>query len=112
MAKSGVTDAQDKIANGEFLIYAPSYAVIDFVSTYPELFFDGKLWNSAYDKIKFSDQDAAALARRSVLNHHLSLLCDVAWLANKDSLENDPIETTRITRARLTLDILRSYRDE
>lgn len=112
MAKAGVTDAQDKIANGEFLIYSPSHSVIDFVATYPELYFDGKLWSSAYEKIKFSDPDAASLARRSVLNHHLSLLCDVAWLANKDSLENDPIETTRITRARLALDILRSYCDE
>ena len=112
MAKSGVIDAQDKITNGEFLIFAPAHAVIGFVTTYPELYFDGKLWSSAYDKIKFSDPDAAALARRAVLDHHLSLLCDVAWLANKDSLENDPIETTRITRAKLALDILRSYRDE
>ena len=112
MAKAGVTDSQDKIANGEFLIYAPSHSVIDFVTTYPELYFDGKLWSSAYERIRFSDPDAAALARRAVLNHHLSLLCDIAWLANKDSLENDPIETTRITRARLALDILRSYCDE
>lgn len=112
MAKAGISDAQERITSGEFLLYAPYHALIDFISDHPDLYFDQKLWVGAYSDIKFSDQDAALLARKAILSHYMSLLGDVVWLASKGALDDDPIELTRVTRARLALDIIRSYRDE
>jgi hypothetical protein len=112
MANTGISNPQDKIVSGEFLIHAPHHSLIEFIEKYPELFFDGKLWDAKYQKLKFSDNDATYLARRNTLVHYVSLLNDIAWLANKNSLDNDPIELIRVNRSKISLEMLRSYRNE
>lgn len=112
MAQAGVVDPQAKILNGEFMPYTPYAYLAEFIKENPSLYFDGRFWSSPYESINFNDENATETSRRAIVSLYASLVNDLAWLAIKDSLEEDPIEMVRILRAKLSLEILRSYRDE
>lgn len=112
MAKAGITDSQKQIHNGTFLLYAKSSTVVKFIVSHPEIFFDGKYWLQDYQNIKFQNPEAELIAKQRVLAQYSSLLNDIIWLSEQSIYDLSYSEYDLYLRAKLSLDLLRSYRNE
>ncbi len=100
------TQAARLLADGRFLEYAPKEAVLGFFERHPELFFDGRYWDTAYAALDLGDPALTEEARAEVLRRYYSLLVDAVWLADQDADDLASAGRTRLLRAALALELL------
>jgi len=96
------------IAEGRFLEYAPREALLGFFERHPELFFDGRYWDDAYETLDLGDAQATEDARARVLRRYLSLLVDAVWLAEQEPENLVQASRARLLRGSLALELLSS----
>lgn len=106
MAARMVSNPRDMIAQGRFLEYAPPRVIMEYIIDHPELFFDGRCWDSAYSALEFPHQDATEDARRRVVRRYEALLSDLVWLIEQEIEDLAGTQRERILRAALALDLL------
>lgn len=106
MATRSTGSPQAVIGKGRFLEYAPPRVVRDFVSTHPELFFDGKCWDDAYGTLDYGVPSATQEAQSRVLKHYEALIADAVWIADQDTADLSETERSRLLRAQLAIDLL------
>lgn len=112
MAISGIHDSQLIISKGMFLEFATPYTILGFIERHPEVFFDGTFWDAKFSSISYEDIDAKRIAQESILRQFISLVNDVIWLSQQSLSAITDENEGLIIRAKIALEILRSYRDE
>ena len=106
MAARAVSNPTKVVADGRFLEYAPPRAIIDFVRSHPELFFDGRCWDAVYSELDYQYPKATEDARARVLTYYEALLRDVQWLAEQEPADLTLSSRERVLRAALAVDLL------
>ena len=106
LAHSAGSDVGSVIDEGLFLKYAPGKAMLRFFEEHPELFFDGRYWETQYEGLDFGNQIVTENAKREVLRRFASLLADAIWLAESDPGDLEDVNRSRLLRASLALDLL------
>lgn len=104
MATVAVPNPQQAINDGRFLQYAPRTTILSVFERYPELFLDGRYWNTAYASIDYGSQTEQAKAQ--IVRYYTGLLADAIWLAEQDPVELAELGRARLLRASLALDLL------
>jgi hypothetical protein len=106
MATRQVENPQQVIASGRFLEFAPSRTLLRFFEQHPELFFDGRYWDTPYASIDFGVQAATEDAQTQRVRYYASLLADAIWMADQDPADLSNFSRTRLLRAALALELL------
>ena len=101
-----VQDPQHEIALGGFLQFAPYRTLFSFFQRHPELFLDGRYWETAYETLDYGTNSATEEARSRVINYYLGLLSDAVWLAEQGSTDLEQASRDRVLRASLALELL------
>jgi hypothetical protein len=104
MATVAVPNPQQAINDGRFLQYAPRTTVLSVFERYPELFLDGRYWDTPYASIDYGSQTEQAKAQ--VVRYYAGLLADAIWLAEQDPVELAELSRARLLRASLALELL------
>ena len=106
MASRGITNPAAVISQGRFLEHASPRSILEFIRTHPDLFFDGKCWDTVYVDLDFRFPAATAEARARVLRQYEALLLDALWLAEQEP--RDIVTSTReqLLRATLAVELL------
>ena len=104
MATVAVANPQQAINDGRFLQFAPRRTVLNVFERYPELFLDGKYWDTPYVSIDYGSQTENAKAQ--IIRYYAGLLADAVWLAEQDPAELVELSRARLLRASLALDLL------
>jgi hypothetical protein len=94
------------IEQGRFLEYAPRKALIGFVRSHPELFFDGRYWDVPFESLDLGVGRLTDEARQDVLERYASLLLDAVWLGDQQADDLSQAPRARIQRAALALELL------
>ncbi len=108
MAAKSVVNPQQAIEDGSFLEYAPHDTLRSFFLAHPELFFDGRYWDVAYEGLIEAYSADMDEARDAVTHHYGSLIGDAIWLADQDGADATRISRDRLLRAALAIDLLRA----
>jgi len=106
MAARGVRNPDEVISGGRFLEYGPRKTLLKFVEKHPELFFDGRYWDTAYSTLDYGRAAATEEAQAQVLHYHLGLLTDAIWLDEQDPTDLADASRSRLLRAALALELL------
>lgn len=106
MAIRSVPNPQQVIDSGRFLEFAPRRTLLRFFEGHPELFFDGKYWDAAYESLDYGRPAATEEARAQVVRYYASLLTDVAWLAEQEPTNSAEVSRARLLRASLAVELL------
>jgi hypothetical protein len=106
MATRSAGNPQAIIGAGRFLEYASPRAVADFFGRHPELFLDGKCWDTEYATLDYDLPVATEVARSQVVRHYESLLSDAIWLAEQDPGDLAQESRARLLRAMYALELL------
>jgi hypothetical protein len=106
MASRSAGNPQVVIGSGRFLEYAPPRVIHDFVSSHPELFFDGKCWEDAYGTLDYGVPSATQQAQARVLSYYESLLADAVWIADQDTADISETDRSRLLSAQLAIELL------
>lgn len=106
MATRNVRNPDKVITDGRFLEFVSSTALRRFFETHPELFFDGRYWDEAYENTGFDLPQAIDEARGRLIAFYSGLISDAAWLADQDPADLDDSTRERLLRAALALDLL------
>lgn len=108
VASSGAATLQIAIESGEFMRHADAAAIRAFVRSNPELFFDGHHWDQPYTGLDFGSVKINDEARGIVLDRFDTYLADAVWLATQSSRDLDRHDRDELTRASLSLRLLRA----
>ena len=100
------TQATTAIDIRRFLEYAPGKTIRRFFEEYPELFFDGLYWDTAYKALDYGRQAVTDSKRQDIVARYSSLLLDAVWLAGMDPEDLAEFERARLLRASLALELL------
>jgi hypothetical protein len=111
MAVRGVSNPHEAIQRGRFLEYATPRIAAKFVLARPELFFDGRCWETSYADLEYPHPIATEEARARVLQHYESLLFDAVWLAEQEVGDLELAQRERIIRAALAVELLQPDAD-
>lgn len=106
MAIRNVANHNTAIADGRFLLYAPKKALAQFFSRHPEMFLDGKCWDTAFADLDYESQAATDEARDRIKRHYESLFADAVWLAEQEAEDLANAPRQRLLRAALALELL------
>jgi len=106
MAARGVLNSSQIISTGRFLGFATPRIVTEFVLRRPDLFFDGKCWDSVYSDIDYPYPSATQEARASLLRQYEAMLQDALWLADQDPADIGRATRERLLRAALAVELL------
>lgn len=106
MATRSVPNPQQIISGGRFLEFAPRKTLLQFFGTHPELFFDGRYWDTAYDTLDYGRPAATEEAQSQVVRYYASLLTDAIWLAEQDPTDLAAASRPRLLRAAMALELL------
>ena len=106
MAARMVPDPQSTIAMGGFLEYAPYRTLLRFFRRHPELFLDGRYWETAYDSLDYGTNSATDEARERIIQYYVGLLSDAMWLAEQHTSDISQASRERLLRTSLALDLL------
>lgn len=106
MATRHVRNPEKLIAEGRFLEFVSTTALRRFFEGNPELFFDGRHWDEAYEDTGFDLPQAVDEARGRLVAYYSGLLSDVAWLADQDPADLEVASRGRLLRASLAVDLL------
>jgi hypothetical protein len=106
MAARHVRNPEMVIAEGRFLDFVSSTALRRFFEGHPELFFDGRYWDEAYQDTGFDVPQAAEEARARLVAYYSGLISDAGWLADQDQADLESASRGRLLRASLALDLL------
>jgi hypothetical protein len=104
MATVAVPNPQQAINDGRFLQYSPRTTLLSVFEHYPELFLDGRYWDTPYASIDYGSQTEQAKAQ--IVRYYTGLLADAIWLAEQDPAELAELSRARLLRASLALDLL------
>jgi hypothetical protein len=107
MVARGVSAPRDVIASGAFLAYADHQTVRDFFTAHPELFLDGKYWEDLYTGLDYGSPEVTEEARRLVRARYDGYLADAAWLASQSPMDLERAGRDALSRASLSLKLLR-----
>jgi len=97
----------DVTGDGSFLQYAPYEILRAKIERYPELCFDGRIWDEAYEALDYGDKEITDGVRLSILMKYVGLLNDAIWLAKQDSSDLAASGREELTRAMMSLRLLR-----
>lgn len=106
LAHTAGSDVGSVIDGGLFLKYAPGKTVLRFFEEHPDLFFDGRYWETQYEGLNFGNQTVTDNAKREIVRRFASLLADAIWLAESDPEDLEEVGRSRLLRASLALDLL------
>jgi hypothetical protein len=106
MASRHVRNAEKVIAEGRFLEFVSSTALRRFFEGHPELFFDGRYWDEAYEDTGFDLPQAVNEARGRLVAYYSGLISDAAWLGDQDPADLEVARREQILRASLAVDLL------
>jgi hypothetical protein len=109
MATVAVGNPQQAINDGRFLQFAPKQTIMNVFERYPELFLDGRYWDTPYASIDYASQTEAAKAQ--IVRYYTGLLADAIWLAEQDPADLAELSRARLLRASLALDLLSTTQD-
>jgi hypothetical protein len=104
MATISVANPQQAINDGRFLQFAPRQTVLNVFERYPELFLDGRYWDTPYASIDYGSQTESAKAQ--IVRYYTGLLADAIWLSEQDPADLAELGRARLLRASLALDLL------
>jgi len=104
MATVAAGNPQQAINDGRFLQFAPRRAILAVFERYPELFLDGRYWDTPYATIDYGSQTEAA--KTQIVRYYVGLLNDAVWLAEQDPGDIAELSRARLLRASLALDLL------
>lgn len=93
--------------DGSFLQYAPAEILSAMIQRHPEYCFDGKIWDDAYEGLDYGDKDITDGVRIAITSRYLGLINDAVWLARKDSRDLAASSREELTRAMMSLRLLR-----
>lgn len=112
MVIRSVRDPQQQIATGRFLEFAPRATLLSFFARHPELFLDGRYWDTEYSTLDYGRASATEAARARVVRDYLNLLADVVWLEEQDPSDVSAVASrARLLRVKLALELLSSNAD-
>lgn len=94
-------------ADGSFLQFAPYEIVRALMQRYPELCFDGRIWDAPYDDLDYGDDEITTSARQGILARYLGLVSDAIWLARQDASDLAASTREELIRATMSLRLLR-----
>jgi hypothetical protein len=106
MAARDVRNRDAVIGEGRFLEFASSTTIRRFVAEHPELFFDGRYWDDAYEDTGFDLPHVIAEARGRLVSYYTGLISDAAWLADQEPADLEDASRERLLRASLALQLL------
>ena len=106
MAARTVPNPQSAIAQGGFLEFAPFRTLLSFFRRHPELFLDGRYWETEYAPLDYGPDAATEEARARVVHYYLGLLTDAVWLAEQHPSNLAQSTRARVLRTALALDLL------
>ena len=106
MAARMVPNPQSAIAQGGFLEYAPFRTLLSFFQKHPELFLDGRYWETSYESLDYGTNSATDEARARIIHYYLGLLSDAVWLAEQHPSDLSQASRERLLRTSLALDLL------
>jgi hypothetical protein len=106
IASRGATSAQSVIDSGEFLLYADTSDIQDFVRVHPALFFDGKFWAQPYLSLDYGNPEVNHEARTRVAERYGAYLTDAIWLASQTPRDLDRCDREELIRATLSVRLL------
>jgi hypothetical protein len=109
MATIALGNPQQAINDGRFLQFAPKQTILNVFERYPELFLDGRYWDTPYASIDYASQTEAAKAQ--IVRYYAGLLADAVWLAEQDPADLAELSRARLLRASLALDLLATTQD-
>jgi hypothetical protein len=104
MATITVGNPQKAINDGRFLQFAPRQTILTVFERFPELFLDGRYWDTAFATIDYGTQTEAA--KTQIVRYFIGLLADAIWLAEQDPADLAEFSRARLLRASLALDLL------
>ena len=107
VASSGAASLQAAIASVEFLRYADASAIRTFVRQNPGLFFDGHHWDQPYRALDYGSPKVNEEARETVVDRYDAYLADAVWLVSQSPRDLDRQDRDELTRATLSLRLLR-----
>lgn len=107
MVIRSVRNPQQQIENGRFLEFAPRVTLLNFFEKHPELFMDGRYWDTEYSTLDYGRTSATESARVRVIRDYLNLLADVVWLEEQDPSDLAVVASrARLLRAKLAIELL------
>ncbi len=106
MANRSVPNPQQSIGEGRFLEYASTRTLLRFFEYHPELFFDGRYWDTSYARLDYGIQSATEDAQAQTVRYFASLISDAIWLADQDPSDLALVSRPRLLRASLALELL------
>jgi len=109
MATVAAGNPQQAVSDGRFLQFAPRRTILTVFEHYPELFLDGRYWDTPYANIDYGSQTDAAKAQ--IVRYYIGLLNDAVWLVEQDSADLSELSRARLLRASLALDLLTAARE-
>ena len=106
MAARTVPNPQSEVNEGKFLEYASPPTVVSFFERHPELFLDGKYWETPYASLDYGSESATEEARSRVVQYYIDLLRDADWLTEQHASNLAEAGRERLLRAALALELL------
>lgn len=89
------------------LSFAPSRTLMRLITTFPEEFFDGKLFNVPYMSIELPDVNSKMRLREDSKDRLMSFLKDVVWIVSESALRRGEIAKTELSRSTSSLEFLK-----
>ncbi len=106
LARKGVKPAP-AIADGSFLLQCPRNILATMVDTFPELFFDGKYWDTPFAELDYEDVRLTEQAKEQVRRRARAIISDAAWLADADPSVLSGLKKDEIIRGLMSVSLLR-----
>jgi hypothetical protein len=104
MAAQGVANHQQLVADGGFITFLGRRSLLRIFDRHPELFFDGRCWDDAYDSLIYPTATATEEARQQVVRRYAGLLNDVLWLAQSEPTALADASRPRLLRAAMAVE--------
>jgi len=95
-AGEDITKLQELKSNGRFLTYVPEETIIAAFKVYPELFFDGNVWDEPYNKIYDTNDYIKKFTQERVKSLYDSCLEDLLFYLRYKSNDEIIIQKTRL----------------
>lgn len=92
--------------DGQFLRYAPKRTLLTFFERHPELFLDGRHWDTIYASLDVGIPELTEELRAKRVYDYVAWLSDATWLVEQQLGVLERTSRTRLLRASLALDLL------
>ena len=79
---------------------------------HPELFLDGRYWDTEFASLDYSTSTATEEAREWIVRYYSSLLTDAVWLAEQELADLSIASRARLLRAAMALELLSALAPE